>query len=90
VIGRAVVGGLLALVLVACGDDGGEADADLVDLLEDEGGQREDVAECVAERVAEDDRVDPDELESIIRGEGSTDTETADAFAEASAACAPD
>ena len=88
---RAVPLVAVAFALVACSDDGGGGgDDELVDLLRDRGGQTEAVAECTAERLADDDRVDEAELESIIRGEGSTDTETADAFAEATAACEAD
>ena len=82
--------GALTLVLVACGDgdDGGDADADpgLVQLLQEEAGQPEAVATCVARRLAEDD-IDEAELESIIRGDGSVDTETANAYQDATFDC---
>ncbi len=78
---------LVAAVLTGCGDDGGAPDeTDLVRLLED-GGQPEAVAECVADRLADDADVDPDALESIIRGEGSTDLDTANAYGDATVAC---
>lgn len=90
----AVAVALLALlVLAGCGDDGGGGDgagdeSDLVELLQDTAGQPENIAGCVAERVLADDAVDRDELEAIIRGEGTTDTDTSDAYADAAFACA--
>jgi hypothetical protein len=82
-----VVVGLLALVLAGCGDDGG-GDAELERLLEDEAGQSASTAECIAEELDGNDDVDQDELEAIIRGEGSTDLDTADAYAGAVIECA--
>ncbi len=90
---------VLALVVaVGCGgDDGGSgdggsgsADPALVELLQTEGGQPEVIAVCVAERLAADERVDPDELEAIVRGEGSTDVDTATAYGDAAFGCAQD
>jgi hypothetical protein len=82
-----IVMGAVALLLVGCGDDGGgDGDADLVQLLQDEGGQPEAVASCVADRLADED-VDRDELEAIIAGEGSSDTEAANAYGDATLAC---
>jgi hypothetical protein len=80
--------GVAALVLTGCGDDGGggDGDADLVRLLQDEGRQPEAVATCVADRLADED-VDRDELEAIIRGDGSTDTGAANAYGDATLAC---
>jgi hypothetical protein len=81
----------VALVLVAgCGDGGGggggDGDDELVRLLRDQGGQPAPVATCVAERLVEAG-VDRDELFSIIRGEGSEDTDTAAAYGDATLAC---
>jgi hypothetical protein len=78
----------LTLVLAACGDDGGDDDAGdgLVQLLQDEAGQPEAVATCVADRLIDED-VDEAELESIIRGEGSVDTATANAYQDATFQC---
>lgn len=90
---------LPALLLVAgCGDDGdgggdggaGSTDPALVELLQDEAGQPEVIATCVAERVTADERVDPDELEAIVRGEGSADVDTAAAYGDAAFRCAQD
>ena len=76
-----------ALLLTGCGDDGGgDTDADLVQLLQDEGGQPEAIATCVADRLADED-VDGDELEAIISGDGSTDTAAAEAYGDATLAC---
>ena len=83
-----VVLGAVALLVVGCGDDGGggASDEDLVQLLQDEGGQPESVASCVADRLADED-IDRDELEAIITGEGSTDAEAANAYGDATLAC---
>jgi len=89
VIRRVVPVIVAALVLVACGDDGG-GEGEVVELLRDVAGQTEAEAECTADLLADDDRVVAAELEAIIRGAGSTDTETADAYAQASAACTAD
>ena len=82
--------GALVLVLAGCGDDGGDGgeggDAGLVELLQEEAGQPEDVASCVAGRLADAD-IDEDELASIIRGEGSVDTATANAYQDATFQC---
>jgi hypothetical protein len=80
--------GAVLLVLAGCGDDGEEGGADdgLVQLLQDEAGQPEDVATCVAERLAEAD-IDENELRSIIEGEGSVDTATANAYQDATFEC---
>jgi hypothetical protein len=89
----AAAAGAAALLLAACGDDGGGgggADQELVDLLQDEARQPEAIATCVAERLGDDERVDRDELESIIRGEGTTDTDTANAYGDAAIECARD
>jgi hypothetical protein len=86
---RWVVGfAVAAVVLVGCGDDGGEGDADaeLVELLREEAGQPEAIATCIAGRL-EDADVDRDELVSIIRGEGSTDIDTSNAYGDAAFAC---
>ena len=75
------------LALAGCGDDGGgDVDQDLVQLLQDEAGQPEGVATCVADRLAEED-VDQAELEAIVQGEGSVDTGTANAYQDATFAC---
>lgn len=77
------------LLLAGCGDDGGGGgggDDELVELLQEEGGQPEDVATCVADRLADED-VDRDEVEAIIRGEGSDDVDAAAAFGDATLAC---
>jgi hypothetical protein len=88
---RALAAALLVTALAAaCGDDGGGGDDDLVELLRTEAGQSESVAGCVAERLEGDEAVDRDELEAIVRGEGSGDVETADAYSAAAAACAED
>ncbi len=79
--------GALALALTGCGDDGG-GDPELVRLLQDEAGQTETTAECIAEALDGNDAVDQDELEAIIRGEGTTDVDTADAYAGAAIECA--
>ena len=86
---RLVVGAaVLALVLTGCGgDDGGSGDEDLVRLLQDEADQPEAVAACIADRLADDDQVDRDALDAIIRGEGTTDTDTANAYCDAAEAC---
>jgi hypothetical protein len=78
----------LVLLLAGCGDDGdgGDADEGLVELLQEEAGQPEAVATCVAGRLADAD-VDEDELEAIIRGEGSVDTGTANAYQDATFEC---
>jgi hypothetical protein len=80
--------GALTLVVAACGDDGGDGgdDQQLVTLLQEEGGQPEAVARCVADRLADED-VDQENLEAIIRGEGSVDTETANAYQDATFTC---
>ena len=87
-----LVAALLAGVpaLGGCGDDGATADPELVDLLQERAGQPEDLARCIAEAVDGDDDVDRAELEAIIRGQGSTDVETADAYADAVESCARD
>jgi hypothetical protein len=72
------------------GDGGGAGDPELVDLLRDETGQTEAIASCIADRVAEDPEVDRGELEAIIRGEGTTDTDTAEAYGDAALGCAQD
>jgi hypothetical protein len=80
-----------ALLLAGCGGDGGgegSTDPELVDLLREETGQSEAIASCIAEKVGDDGRVDQDELESIIRGEGTTDTDTAAAYGDAAIECA--
>ena len=78
----------LALALSGCGDDGGGGgDDELVDLLQDEGGLPEEVAVCTAEQLGDVD-IDQDELESIVRGEGSDDVDAADEFAGAVLECA--
>jgi hypothetical protein len=76
----------LVLLLAGCGDDGG--DDELVQLLQQQAGQTEAIARCIAGKLEGDDSVDRDELESIIRGEGSTDTETATAYSTAALECA--
>lgn len=88
---------VVTVVAVGCGgDDGGgdtgsgSADPALVELLTTEAGQPEVIATCVAERLAADERVDPDELEAIVRGEGSTDVDTATAYGDAAFGCAQD
>ena len=83
-------GALAALLLAGCGDDGGggSADPELVDLLREETGQSEVVASCIAEKVEADDRVDGDELEAIIRGDGTEDVDTAAAYGDAAFECA--
>ncbi len=82
------VGGL---VLAGCGDDvggGSSADAELIELLQAEAGQSEAIATCVAEKLEGDDTVDRAELESIIRGDGTEDVDTADAYGDAAIDCA--
>lgn len=90
VVVAAAVGGLL---LAGCGGDGSagggsSADPELVDLLQAEAGQTEAIATCVAEKLDGDDTVDRAELESIIRGEGTADVDTADAYGDAALECA--
>ena len=86
---RRVVGlALLALVLVACGrDDGDDADAALVGLLQDEADWSEQVATCIADRLA--DEVDREASGAIIRGEGTTDVDTANVYSDTADACDP-
>lgn len=87
----AVAAALGGLVLAGCGgDDGGgsSADPELVDLLQQETGQTEAIATCIAEKLDGDDTVDPEELEAIIRGEGTEDIDTANAYGDAALACA--
>jgi hypothetical protein len=78
---------VVAAVVTGCGDDGGGADREVVQLLEDERDLPTPVAECIADRLVDDDQVDLDELEAIVRGEGSTDVVTADAYTAAVDAC---
>ena len=90
----AVAGATIAvLLLAACGgDDGGSggssADPELVDLLQAEAGQTEAIATCIAEKLDGDQSVDRAELESIIRGEGTEDIDTANAYGDAALECA--
>ncbi len=81
------------LALAGCGDDGegeGSADPALVELLQDEAGQTEAIATCIAEALSGDEAVDRDELEAVIRGEGTTDLATSNAYGDAALACADD
>jgi hypothetical protein len=81
---------LMVVVLAGCGDDsgGGSSDPELVQLLQDEAHQSEAIASCIADKVDANDAIDREELEAIIRGEGSTDTVTASAYADAALQCA--
>jgi hypothetical protein len=83
---RAAAAVAFVLLLAGCGDDGG--DDELVQLLQDDAHQSEAIARCIAGKVDGNDAVDRDELESIIRGDESTDTETATAYSEAALQCA--
>lgn len=82
----------LGVVLLAgCGGDDGDgstADPELVDLLQEETGQTEAIATCIAEKLDGDDAVDRAELEAIIRGEGTEDIDTANAYGDAALECA--
>lgn len=87
----AVLAGVLLVLVAGCGGDDGDstsADAELVELLREEARQTQEVAACIAERVEDDERVDREALESIIRGEGTDDVATAEAYGEAALACA--
>lgn len=83
---------LAGLLLAGCGGDdsggGSSADPALVDLLQEETGQTEAIATCIAEKLDGDDAVDRDELEAIIRGEGTEDIDTANAYGDAALECA--
>lgn len=78
------------VLLAGCGDDGGgrSTDPELVDLLQEETGQTEAIATCIAEKLDGDEAVDRDELDSIIRGEGTEDIDTANAYGDAALECA--
>jgi len=81
----------LGALLTGCGgDDGAESSADpaLVELLQEEAGQTEPIATCIAEKLEGDEAVDREQLESIIRGEGTDDIETANAYGDAALECA--
>jgi hypothetical protein len=82
-----------ACLLAACGDDGGgegggDGDPALVALLQEQAGQTEAIATCIADRVGDDPDVDRGELEAIIRGEGTDDVATSNAYGDAALACA--
>lgn len=83
---------LVGLLLAGCGGDdtGGDSSADpeLVELLQAEAGQTEAIATCIAEQLDGDEAVDREQLESIIRGEGTDDIDTADAYGDAALVCA--
>lgn len=81
------------LLLAGCGGDddaGGDSSADpeLVELLQAEAGQTEPIATCIAEKLDGDEAVDREQLESIIRGDGTDDVDTANAYGDAALACA--